>query len=242
MENEILISAKNIGQYFEINGKRQKVLAEINLEVKKGQFVCIVGPSGCGKSTLLRIIANLIKPSNGSVETKSGVKPAMVFQNFALFPWLTVEENIGFGLKMNNVSAEKIRHVVHRELKDMELSGVESKHPKELSGGMKQRVGIARALSMEPEILLLDEPFSSLDVFTANKLRDDLLAIWKERQLSILMVSHLVEEAVKLADEVLVMSANPGKINEKVAINLSRPRNERSEDFYRLVDKITKII
>lgn len=242
MESFVAIQTVGISQDFEIDGKKQNVLSDINFEVKAGEFVCIVGPSGCGKSTLLRIVAALIKPTLGQVKLVASPKLSMVFQNFALFPWLSVEENVDFGLEMTGVSKSQQDKIVKEQIKAMGLSGVEAKHPKELSGGMKQRVGIARALAISPDILLLDEPFSALDVFTAKKLRADLLSIWKERKLTILMISHLVEEAVELADRVIVMSANPGRVKEIKNINLARPRSLRSESFYHLVDEIEKSI
>ncbi len=237
MESDIMIKAKGISEDFQINWKHQYVLADINFEIKKGEFVCIVGPSGCGKSTLLRIITGLERPTSGNINLASK-KLAMVFQNFALFPWLTVEENIAFGLLMSGVERSKAEKIVKEQISAIGLSGVEKKHPKELSGGMRQRVGIARALAVDPEILLLDEPFSALDVFTAKKLRADLLSVWKSRGLTVLMVSHLVEEAVELSDRIIIMSTNPGKIKEIKPINLERPRNPRSESFYTLVDNI----
>ncbi|MCX6810470.1 MAG: ABC transporter ATP-binding protein [Candidatus Berkelbacteria bacterium] len=236
-----IIQLKNISQNFEIDSKKQIVLKDISFEIKKGEFVCIVGPSGCGKSTLLRIVAKLINPTAGAVRVNTD-KLAMVFQNFALFPWLTVEENIAFGLNMSGAKESEAKKIVREQITAMGLSGVEKKHPKELSGGMKQRVGIARALAINPEILLLDEPFSALDIFTAKKLRAELLSIWKERNLTVLMVSHLVEEAVELADRVIIMSANPGKVKEAKNVGLSRPRSVRSEQFYHLVDEIEKLI
>ncbi len=236
-----LISIQKVNQDFEIDNKKQIVLKDISFEIKKGEFACIVGPSGCGKSTLLRIVAKLIKSTSGSAEISSS-KLAMVFQNFALFPWLTVEENVAFGLTMSGTKSSDAKKIVKDQIAAMGLTGVEDKHPKELSGGMKQRVGIARALAINPEILLLDEPFSALDVFTAKKLRADLLKIWKERNLTVLMVSHLVEEAVELADRIIIMSANPGKIKEIKKVELTRPRNVRSEEFYHHADEIENLI
>lgn len=242
MGSDVAIQVVRISQDFEIEGIKQNVLSDINFEVKRGEFVCIVGPSGCGKSTLLRIIAGLTLPTSGRIKIAQNVKPSMVFQNFALFPWLTVEKNVAFGLKMALMEESKMKKIVKEQIASIGLSGVENKHPKELSGGMKQRVGIARALAISPEILLLDEPFSALDVFNAKKLRADLLSIWQERKLTILMVSHLVEEAVELSDRVVVMSASPGKIKEIVNIDQTRPRDLRSESFYHYVDGIEKSI
>lgn len=240
---EQLIKIKDIDKEFSIDGNRQIVLENINFEVNKKDFLCIVGPSGCGKSTLLRIVAGLIKPSSGQIEMSQKTKISMVFQNFALFPWLTVEENVAFGLHVRGDKREDVEKITRKLIKEMGLLGMEEKHPKELSGGMKQRVGIARALAVDPDILLLDEPFSALDVFTANKLRQDLLSIWKEKSLTVVMVSHLIEEAVELASRIAIMSANPGTISDITEINMPRPRDTRSKEFYQFVDTIqNKII
>lgn len=242
MNDRKIISASDISKSYWIDQERQSVLGSINLSVDEGEFACIVGPSGCGKSTLLRIIAGLTKPGGGSVEMNPETKLAMVFQNFALFPWLTVEENIGFGLEMAGMGKRSIRAIVSDQIKNMGLSGMEDKHPKELSGGMKQRVGIARALAVNPKILLLDEPFSALDVFTAKKLRRELLRVWRKHKLTVVMVSHLVEEAVELADKIIVMSARPGNIKKIITNDLDRPRDTRSKEFFVLVDEIEGLI
>ena len=235
---EQLIKINNITKEFSLDGEKQTVLSEISFDAKKRDFVCIVGPSGCGKSTLLRIIAGLIKPTSGSIEMPHNTKIAMVFQNFALFPWLTVESNVSYGLDIRGDEKSKIAETTKRLIGEMGLAGVDQKHPKELSGGMKQRVGIARALAIEPDILLLDEPFSALDIFTANKLRKELLDIWQKNNLTIIMVSHLIDEAVELANKVVVMSSGPGEIKAIEEINLPRPRDSRSKDFYSFVDRI----
>lgn len=242
MEKGILLSAKNIDKSFQIEGVRQKVIDNVSLDVNMGEFVCLVGPSGCGKSTYLRLISGLMKPDSGTVTTAEGIKLAFVFQNFALFPWLTVKENIAFGLRMQNLPEEKIEKEVADRIKQINLDGFEDKHPKELSGGMKQRVGIARALAVKPNLLILDEPFSALDTQTAQTLRQDLLDIWKKDQLTVLMVSHLIEEAVELADRVLVFEADPGRIKKEVIIGLKRPRDNRSKEFFSYVDKISDLI
>lgn len=237
-----IIKAKNISKSFSIAGKKQLALKNINLSVDKKELVCIVGPSGCGKSTLLRIISGLTPASSGAVIFPDELKLSMVFQNFALFPWLSVEENVGFGLQMKGESKEKIKREVAAYIKQMGLSGMGSKHPKELSGGMKQRTGIARALAVKPDILFLDEPFSALDAFTAKRLRKDLFSIWNGSDLTVVMISHLIEEAVELAERVIVMSAGPGKIKKVFKINLPYPRDVRSKSFFRYVDKIAKEI
>ncbi len=235
---EPIVKIEKIGKSFFVDNKKSNVLKDISFEVRKGEFVCIVGPSGCGKSTLLRLISNLMPATSGKIDKPAESKIAMVFQNFALFPWLTVEENVAFGLKMNRVKTKEIEETAERFIDEMGLTGMGQKHPRELSGGMKQRDGIARALAVEPNILLLDEPFSALDVFTAKRLRQDLLNIWQKNNLTIIMVSHLVEEAVELADRVIVMSSNPGRIKKTVAIDLPRPRNTRSDKFFTYVDEI----
>ena len=242
MEPEYILSTKNVDKSFKVDSSKQRVLDDISVDIKPGEFVCFVGPSGCGKSTLLRLISGLMKPDSGEVTMKSKTKLAFVFQNFGLFPWLTVEQNIGFGLKMNGESKEKIDKEVKEQIAQMCLQGFETKHSKELSGGMKQRVGIARALSVKPDILLLDEPFSALDTFTAENLRQDLLSIWQKQQLTVIMVSHLVEEAVELSDRVVVFSAKPGRIKKEVKINLDRPRNKRSTQFFNYVDEISELV
>ena len=239
MESEYILSTKSVDKSFKLDSSKQKVLDDISVDVKPGEFVCFVGPSGCGKSTLLRLISGLMKPDSGEVTMKPKTKLAFVFQNFGLFPWLTVKQNIGFGLKMTGVPKEVIDREVKKQIAQMCLQGFETKHPKELSGGMKQRVGIARALSVKPDILLLDEPFSALDTFTAENLRQDLLNIWQKQQLTVVMVSHLVEEAVELSDRVVVFSAKPGRIKKEVNISLSRPRNKRSTQFFNYVDEIS---
>jgi NitT/TauT family transport system ATP-binding protein len=232
-----IIDIKNISKKFDKNS----VLRDLSLDIFEGDFNCIVGPSGCGKSTLLRIILGLLKPNNGEIIIRDKKpKIALVFQNFALFPWLTVEENIGFGLKMSNVSKAKIDSSVMKIIEDYGLKGSESLHPKELSGGMKQRVGLARAMVTEPDILLLDEPFSAVDAQTAKDLRTILLHEWIKRGMTVLMVTHLVEEAVELADRIFVLGNDPksSSLKSTTEDKLKRPRNLRSSEFFSLVDEL----
>ncbi|MCX6812264.1 MAG: ABC transporter ATP-binding protein [Candidatus Berkelbacteria bacterium] len=242
MNEKKLIFSSSVGQDFEIDDKKQTVLSGVDFSVSGGEFVCIVGPSGCGKSTLLRILSGIIPPTSGEVKIDNDVRLAMVFQNFALFPWLSVFENVAFGPKMKGLAADEVEKIAKEKIQMMGLFGVEKKHPKELSGGMKQRVGIARALAVNPNVLFLDEPFSALDVFTAKKLRAELLEIWQREKLTVVMISHLIEEAVELSDRICVMSANPGRISHVAPNDLPRPRNKRSAEFFQLVDKLEAMI
>ena len=224
------------------SGDSTQALHDITLTVNSGELVCLIGPSGCGKSTLLRIISGLDQPTSGQITRPKLDELAMVFQNFALFPWLTVFDNVAFGLRMHAVGEAEIGERVNAELKRMGLAAVAHQHPKELSGGMKQRVGIARALVVRPKVLLLDEPFSALDAFTAETLRHELLRVWSEDKLTVVMVTHLVDEAVELADRIAVFSPRPGTIVKILTNPLKRPRVKRSQPFYRLVDELTELI
>lgn len=243
---EPIIKLKNITKYFEERpGERLAVLQDIDLEIFQGEFFVLVGPSGAGKSTLLRIMSGLEKNYDGRVELGKDIRRAdlnFVFQQFALLPWLTIVENVELGLISRGSAPEKRRSIALKELREFGLEKFAHSYPRELSGGMRQRVGIARALATEPKIIFMDEPFSELDSFTAEELRKELLKIWQERQPTIIMVTHLIEEAIELADRVAVLTPRPGKI-EKVFVNkLPRPRQERSDDFYRLEDQLYKVI
>lgn len=242
MQNDFILKVNDLSHSFTGENKKIfEVIKNISFSVKEGEFLSIVGPSGGGKSTLLRIITGLIKPTRGTVEVNTS-KMAMVFQNFAIFPWLTVHDNIGFGLKMAGVSARERKAIIAEKIKEVGLSGFDKKYPKELSGGMRQRVGLARALAVSPELLIMDEPFSSLDTFTAEKLRADLLEIWYKYKMTIVMVTHLVEEALQMSDIIIIVSRRPASIKQILDINLDRPRNNRSENFFSLLDNITSQI
>ncbi len=210
-------------------------------EQKNGEFLSLVGPSGCGKSTLLRTIAGLIKPTEGALE-RNFTKPAMVFQNFALFPWLRVRENVEFGLAMRKVSARSRRGIAEEKIVEVGLSGIERKFPKELSGGERQRVGLARALAISPDLLLMDEPFSSLDSIISEKLKRDVLALWNKYGMTVIMVNHLITDALLLSDRILVMGGEPGALKATIPVPLPRPRDPRSTEFFALQDKITGLL
>ena len=220
------------------------VFENISMKVKEGEFVCIVGPSGCGKTALLRVIAGLEKADNGSiyVDRKLMNEPSrekgLVFQEFALFPWRTVRKNVEFGLEYGGVPLKDRKKLSEKYIKLVGLSGWEDKYPHELSGGMKQRVAIARALVNNPRILLMDEPFASVDAQTRNILQGELLRIWKETRKTIVFVTHNIDEAVYLADRVIVLTSPPAKIKKVREIRLKRPRDRTSGEFTKIRKKI----
>ena len=222
------------------------VLSSISLDVQQGEFVCIVGPSGCGKSTLLNLIAGFIKPTAGSIlvqgspVTGPDPKRIFVFQENGAFPWLTVEQNVGFGLARR--PEENRREIVRHYVQMVGLTGFEKSYPRELSGGMRQRVEIARALAANPEIIYMDEPFGALDFLTRLKMRADLTRIWQEERKTVLFVTHDIEEAVQLADRVVIMSARPATIQTEVVVNLPRPRDLDSRGYLRVRDEIFHIM
>ena len=246
----MLVEIKNVLKTFESDGNKILVLDNINFSVEDNDFICIVGPSGCGKSTLLRIIVGLEKPTSGEVLFKGEViapdnpKVAMVFQNFALFPWLTVKENIE--LVIESMKKEKNPgDIACKYIKAVGLDGFEKVYPRELSGGMKQRVGFARALAVEPVLLCMDEPFSSLDALTSQNLKDELLLLWGDVNMppdAVIMVTHNVEEAVYMANRIIILSPRPGKVVADLKIELERPRNRKDPEFYRWVDKVYSLI
>lgn len=237
-----MLKVKDITKTFEFENQKLTALKDVDFEVQNGEFFTLIGPSGCGKSTLLRVIAGLEKPTSGSLEWSEDSKLGFVFQNFALFPYLSVSENIEFGLKMAGVNKKDRDKMVGELIEEVGLFEFEDKHPKELSGGMKQRVGIARALAIDPNVLLLDEPFSSLDEFTAEELRKLLLSLWQKRKITIIMITHLIREALELSDRVAVLTPQPGSVEKILDVELPRPRNLRSEDFFKLEDKLKELI
>ncbi|MBP2476507.1 NitT/TauT family transport system ATP-binding protein [Crossiella equi] len=227
------------------------VLADVSLQLRAGEVVALLGKSGSGKSTLLRTIAGLVEPTSGRVtyrgETLRGPNPgtAMVFQSFALLPWLTVRDNVELGLRARGVRRAERRRRAEAVIDLIGLDGFAGAYPKELSGGMRQRVGFARALVLEPDALLMDEPFSALDVLTAENLRTELMALWGNARFptrTICVVTHNIEEAVLLADRVLVLGANPGRITEEITVPLTRPRDRRGAGFQAVVDRIYRAL
>ncbi|MGB9739677.1 nitrate/sulfonate/bicarbonate ABC transporter ATP-binding protein [Chloroflexus sp.] len=250
-QSKPLVELMGVAQRYGRGARQFTAIQDINLTIAEGEFVALLGPSGCGKSTLLRIITGLNRPSEGLVRYRGkaleGVNPyaTIVFQTFALFPWLTVEENVAVALKARGKDeAEAHRRAV--ELIDLVgLDGFEQAYPRELSGGMRQKVGIARALAVNPELLCLDEPFSALDVLSAETLRGEVLELWTGGSLKIravLMVSHNIEEAVFMADRIVVMDKNPGRIVAEVPVNLPHPRDRKSDAFAALVARVYAVL
>ena len=214
-----------------------EALLPVDLDIAHGEFVCLLGPSGCGKSTLLNCIAGLVTPTSGEilVDGKAvrapGADRGMVFQEHGLFPWMTVGDNVGFGPLLRGMRKDERAQIVERYLGLVGLSGWQQRFPGELSGGMKQRVGIARALANSPEILLLDEPFGSLDALTRDRMQDELLNIWQAAKVTCVFVTHSIAEAVFLADRIVVMTARPGKVKALICITTPRRRDRASSGF-----------
>lgn len=246
--SETIISIEHLTKSFKKASTQDLlVLDDVNFKLQEGEIVALLGKSGSGKSTLLRIIAGLVAPSSGSVSYRGNpvTSPvagiAMVFQSFALMPWLNVLENVELGLEAQGVSREERRHRAIEAIDIIGLDGFESAFPKELSGGMRQRVGFARALVINPDILLMDEPFSALDVLTAENLKSDLLELWKEKKTNtngILLVTHNIEEAAMLADRIVIFGNDPGYIRAELPVKLPQPRAPESPEFRALVDTI----
>ena len=250
-EAPILIELQNVTRRFLLPQGQVTVLEDISLQAREGEFITIVGPSGAGKSTLMRMMNGLLVPSAGKViyEGKQSLginfETAMVFQNFGLLPWLTVAQNIQLGLEARMKDSKMIKERVKRYIMKVGLEGCEEAYPRELSGGMKQRVGLARALAVEPSLLLMDEPFSSLDVLTSINLRNELLDIWSDRDNvvnTMIMVTHNIEEAIELSDRILILSNRPGKVVGDIKIDLARPRRKRDKRFIEYVDEVFSLL
>lgn len=240
------LRAQHLGVVYERDGKSTPVLDDINLDISDGEFVCIVGPSGCGKSTLLNAMGGFLAPTSGSVNidgevvTGPDLRRILVFQERGVFPWLTVEGNIGFGLSKLSRSERKERIAHYVQL--VRLQGFENTYPSDLSGGMKQRLQVARALAVNPDILFLDEPFGALDSITRVIMRGELLRIWQTERRTIVFVTHDIDEAVQLADRVVVLSSRPAKIQDILTIDIPHPRNISSQRYLELRDELLKQI
>lgn len=242
------IDIKGVSKVFSIGGQTVQALREVNLTINKGEFVCLIGASGCGKSTLLRIMAGFETTSSGSANMYGmpidGPSPerGMVFQDYGLFPWLTVKENIGFGQRQRNLPKARLEEVSAYYTDMVGLTKFANYYPGQLSGGMKQRVAIARVLANDCEVLLMDEPFGALDALTREKLQQDLLEIWARTKVTVVFVTHAVEEAVMLSDRVVVMTAGPGRIEEDIKLELARPRDITAVQFNEIRRDITQYL
>jgi NitT/TauT family transport system ATP-binding protein len=235
-----LIEIQNLTKNFESDGKSVCAISDLNLEIHEGEFVSLIGPSGCGKTTILRMIAGLETPSDGTIYERGkivegpGPDRGMVFQEFALFPWRTVIKNIEFGLEIKGIPKEKRREIALHYIDIVNLEGFEYALPNELSGGMKQRVGIARALANEPDVLLMDEPFGSLDAQTRNIMQKELLGIWQKTNKTVVFVTHSVDEALYLSDRIAVLTSRPATVKKVFPIPLQRPRDRAGKGFARI--------
>ncbi|QOJ78597.1 ABC transporter ATP-binding protein [Infirmifilum lucidum] len=241
----IILELRNIEKTFVEDSRRLKVLDGISLDIGE-EFVAILGPSGCGKTTLLRIIAGLEKPDSGEVIVRQeNARIGFIFQSPTLLPWMTVLENVALPLRVNGLSWEEAKDRARKYLTLVGLQSFEDFYPRELSGGMKQRVNVARALAVEPAILLMDEPFSALDPLTAETLRSEVLDLWMwgvTTVKTIMMVTHSVDEAIFMADRIVVFTPRPARIAGIVEVNLPRPRDRRSPDFQKLEDRVYELI
>ncbi|WP_445474117.1 ABC transporter ATP-binding protein [Methanococcoides methylutens] len=244
---EVKVSGVSL-EFEKENDESTLALDNVNLEIKDKEFVCFIGPSGCGKTTLLRIIAGLELPDSGEISldgeniTLPDSKRGMVFQEYSLFPWRTVIQNITFGPQMQGLSKSESLEVAEKYLKLVGLEQFRNSYPYELSGGMRQRVAIARALANEPKVLLMDEPFGALDAQTRNTLQNELLQVWEKNQITIVFVTHSVDEAVFLADKIVVMTARPGKIKKVIDVELPRPRDRTSSEANELRHKLLRML
>jgi NitT/TauT family transport system ATP-binding protein len=242
------IDVKGVNKVFKTDNREVVALREINLQIPQGQFVCLLGPSGCGKSTLLNAVAGFSLPSSGEITadgkliTGPGPERGMVFQEYALFPWMTVEKNITFGLEVKGMAQSEIKQRVDQLLAMLSLSDFRARYPKDLSGGMRQRVAIARVLALDSPIMLMDEPFGALDALTRRNLQDELLRIWSELKKTIIFVTHSIEEAIYLADRIVVMTYRPGTVKRDLIVELPRLRDPASAEFNALKRELGALV
>jgi NitT/TauT family transport system ATP-binding protein len=242
------IVISNVGKVFKTAERDVVALQDINLEIPQGQFVCLLGPSGCGKSTLLNAVAGFAPPTSGSIVadgqlvTAPGPERGMVFQEYALFPWMTVADNVAFGLEIKGMDKAEIAAIVDKLLKMLSLQDFRNRFPKDLSGGMRQRVAIARILALDSPIMLMDEPFGALDALTRRNLQDELLRIWAELKKTIIFVTHSIEEALYLADRIVVMTYRPGTVKRDIIVDLPRLRDPASAEFNALKRELGQLV
>jgi len=246
--NATHIAIKDVNKIFQTGDKEVVALQNINLDIPRGEFVCLLGPSGCGKSTLLNAAAGFSLPTSGSITADGklvrgpGPDRGMVFQEYALFPWMTVEQNIRFGLEIKSMPKDEIETRVTSLLNKLGLIEFRLRFPKDLSGGMRQRVAIARILALDSPILLMDEPFGALDALTRRNLQDELLRIWSELHKTVLFVTHSIEEAIYLADRIVVMTYRPGTVKRDILVDLPRLRDPSSAEFNALKRELGTLV
>lgn len=234
-ERSIKLKIDNVRKVFDTRNGEMIALNGVSLDIKENEFICVVGPSGCGKSTLLNIIAGLSEPTSGKVYcdgkevTGTGTERGVVFQQYALFPWMTVKKNVMFGLNLKGIKGKEAEDIAMKYIKMVQLEDFVNHYPKELSGGMKQRVAIARAYAVNPSVLLMDEPFGDLDAQTRTQLQTELLETWEKEQKTCFFITHDVDEAIILAQKVIIMSARPGRIKEIVNIDIPYPRTQETK-------------
>ena len=246
-ENLTKLKIDNIYKEYDTRNGKTIALNGVNLDIKENEFICVVGPSGCGKSTLLNIIAGLLEPTSGSVFLDgkkiegTGVERGVVFQGYALFPWRTVLQNVMFGLEIKKMPKAQAEEIARKYIKAVGLEGFEHSFPKELSGGMRQRVAIARAYAVNPEVLLLDEPFGALDAQTRVQLQTELLNTWQNEKKTCFFITHDVDEAIILAQRVIIMSARPGRIKKIVDIDIPYPRTQATKTEPRFLELKTEV-
>jgi NitT/TauT family transport system ATP-binding protein len=242
------IVVDKVGKVFDSDGRRMVALQDISLAIPQGQFVCLLGPSGCGKSTLLNAIAGFAPPTSGSILADGapvagpGPERGMVFQEYALFPWMTVEQNVGFGLEIKGMARPRIAARVAELLKLLSLEDFARRYPKDLSGGMRQRVAIARVLALDSPIMLMDEPFGALDALTRRNLQDELLRIWAALKKTVIFVTHSIEEAIYLADRIVVMTYRPGTVKRDLLVTLPRMRDPSAAEFNALKRELGQLV
>ena len=246
MQSHIQINAVN--KIFSTGGRKVVALDNINLDVQRGEFICLLGPSGCGKSTLLNAVAGFSLPTTGGILVDGkpvqspGPDRGMVFQEYALFPWMTVEKNIAFGLEIKKMPKAQINAKVGALLEMLKLQDFRDRYPKDLSGGMRQRVAIARVLALDSPIMLMDEPFGALDSLTRRNLQDELLRIWMELKKTIIFVTHSIEESIYLADRIVVMTYRPGTIKKDIRVTMPHPRDPSSTEFNDLKKELSLLV
>lgn len=248
MTAENCVTIERVHKIYGFSEASVTALRDVSFDIKEHEFVCLLGPSGCGKTTLLNLLAGFEFPTSGAVQafgrpiTGPGPDRTMMFQDYALFPWLTVTGNIAYGLKRRGVAQKERREIVRHYVNLVDLKGFEEKYPGQLSGGMRQRVALARALAVNPAMLLMDEPFAALDSFTRERMQDELVRVWQCERKAVVFVTHNIDEAIKLADRIVVMSPRPGRISDIVVLTSPRPRDVDSLDNVEVAHRVRKTL